>query len=448
MKRNLIILAASLSIFVILTGVVLYTIYQPGYVCTVLLDGEEIGSVDGFEEYSVMLTELLAAEEAATELELDFAQDIMAEQQFAWNPEPNPDEVKDTLAREVSYTAVGWAIEANGQPLVYLNSAETAQSVIDRVKDSVVTERPNRHILTVEIIDEISISSHSVLPEQVVEADEAYELMLRGHERVETYTVSRGDSLWSISRSLDVAQEQLEDANPGLDSSALQPGQELNLVRIEPQVSIRVVEEVSLFESIPYSTQYRSTGSLWYYQSRTAQQGKPGQRERVYEVEYIDGEETARKEIESRVVADPQPRIIQRGTSYWPSSATGPFRWPLNSGRITDRFGAFQSWRSQRHIGVDIGASSGSPIYAAASGRVAQAGWSGSYGLRVQIDHANGYSTIYAHASSLNVSVGQSVSRGQLIGRVGSTGNSTGPHLHYEIRRNGTPVDPLQYYAP
>lgn len=448
MKRTLIILAASFFMLTVLAGAVFYAVYQPGYVCAVLLDGEEIGCVEEFEEYSAILAELLEAEEAATELELSFAQDIMAEKQFAWKPETDPDGIKDVLTRQVSYTAVGWAIEANGEPLVYLDSAETAQSVIDMVKDSVVAERPNRHILTVEIIDEISISSHSVLPEQVVETDEAYELMLRGHERVDTYTVARGDNLWSISRSLDLTQKQLEDANPGLDSDALQPGQELNLVRVEPQVSIRVVEEASVIESIPYTTQYRSTGSLWYYQSRTAQQGKSGKRERVYEVEYIDGAETARKEIETRVVAEPQTRIIQRGTSYWPSSATGSFRWPLNSGKITDRFGAFQSWRAQRHTGVDIGASSGSPIYAAASGRVTQAGWVGSYGLLVEIDHGNGYSTRYAHASSLNVSAGQSVSRGQLIARVGSTGNSTGSHLHYEIRRNGKPVDPLQFYAP
>jgi murein DD-endopeptidase MepM/ murein hydrolase activator NlpD len=97
------------------------------------------------------------------------------------------------------------------------------------------------------------------------------------------------------------------------------------------------------------------------------------------------------------------------------------------------------------HTGIDMAASYGEPIKAADTGNVVMAGWNGGYGNCVIIDHGAGFATLYAHQSELAVSVGQNVTRGQVIGYVGSTGFSTGPHLHFEVRVNGTPVDPVQY---
>jgi murein DD-endopeptidase MepM/ murein hydrolase activator NlpD len=114
--------------------------------------------------------------------------------------------------------------------------------------------------------------------------------------------------------------------------------------------------------------------------------------------------------------------------------------WPV-SGPITSGFG----WRWGRmHEGIDIGAACGTPIHAAASGTVIYSGWMSGYGNFVVIDHGNGLATAYAHQSAIYVS-GGSVSQGQVIGAVGSTGHSTGCHLHFEVRVNGTPVNPLNY---
>ena len=129
---------------------------------------------------------------------------------------------------------------------------------------------------------------------------------------------------------------------------------------------------------------------------------------------------------------------------------SGSMTWPVPaSRRITSSFG----WRicpyhgRELHPGIDIGASSGSAIVAAGSGRVISAGWRGGYGNTIIIDHGNGVTTLYAHQLSggIRVSVGQHVNAGQRIGRVGSTGNSTGPHLHWEVRVNGTPKNPTTY---
>ncbi len=115
------------------------------------------------------------------------------------------------------------------------------------------------------------------------------------------------------------------------------------------------------------------------------------------------------------------------------------------TGRITSRFGANESIRDHTHKGIDIGAAGGTPILATADGVVTRAGWSSGYGNLVVIDHGNGVTTYYGHCSRLYTSVGAEVKAGDKIAAVGSTGNSTGNHLHFEIRLNGKQVNPQKY---
>jgi murein DD-endopeptidase MepM/ murein hydrolase activator NlpD len=140
-----------------------------------------------------------------------------------------------------------------------------------------------------------------------------------------------------------------------------------------------------------------------------------------------------------------QIRSAQSASSYSPPSDVTPsaagFIWPVN-GPVTSGFG--MRW-GRMHEGIDIGVASGTPIHAAASGGVIYAGWMSGYGNLVVIDHGRGISTAYAHQSSIAVGNGQVVSQGQTIGYVGCTGHCFGPHLHFEVRINGSPVDPLGY---
>ena len=115
------------------------------------------------------------------------------------------------------------------------------------------------------------------------------------------------------------------------------------------------------------------------------------------------------------------------------------------TGRITSRFGAVESIRDHTHKGIDIAATRGTPILATASGKVSFAGWSSGYGYLVKIDHGNGVETYYGHCSKLYVSAGETVEAGEQIAAVGSTGNSTGNHLHFEIRLDGKQVNPQTY---
>jgi murein DD-endopeptidase MepM/ murein hydrolase activator NlpD len=133
-------------------------------------------------------------------------------------------------------------------------------------------------------------------------------------------------------------------------------------------------------------------------------------------------------------------RAQSSGPTDGTPSASGLI-WPV-SGPVTSPFG--MRW-GRMHEGIDIGAASGTPIHASAGGTVIYAGWLGGYGNLVVIDHHNTLATAYAHQSAIATALGASVSQGQVIGYVGSTGHSFGPHLHFEVRVNGAPVDPLAY---
>ncbi|MDD3220776.1 MAG: peptidoglycan DD-metalloendopeptidase family protein [Lachnospiraceae bacterium] len=197
-----------------------------------------------------------------------------------------------------------------------------------------------------------------------------------------------------------------------------------------------------------------------------------------YTAEYIAGleqniaeEQSALAEIEGEIraaaaaaAAQQQASVSSGGGSYSGGTAdvSGAFNsqvsasgwvWPSDTGLLTDTFG-YQDWRGGNHNGIDIGAGYGSPIYAAASGTVWIAGYSSSAGNWVVINHGGGVLTVYMHASALYVSSGQTVSAGQSIAAVGSTGNSTGPHLHFGVMvgssggYDGYWVDPMGYVSP
>jgi murein DD-endopeptidase MepM/ murein hydrolase activator NlpD len=150
--------------------------------------------------------------------------------------------------------------------------------------------------------------------------------------------------------------------------------------------------------------------------------------------EDLEAMEAQQAKIQARLAGVPAGGPIRHGS--------GQMIWPVN-GPITGSFGEVRP--GHIHAGIDIAAPSGTPIHAALGGRVALAGWTGGYGNYTCIQHAGSLSTCYGHQTSIGVSVGQNVSQGQVIGTVGSTGHSTGPHLHFETRVGGSPVSPLGY---
>lgn len=234
--------------------------------------------------------------------------------------------------------------------------------------------------------------------------------------RFYTHRVRQGETLWDIARQYRTDVNAIATANGLYDVDYIRPGQVL---------------EVPSVPGVVHTVQRGET--LWEIS-------------RIYGVSMQAIQEA--NGLASPDVLLPSTRLIIPG-------ATGPvldrlvvggrlqraFSWPVR-GRISSRFG----WRwGRQHEGVDIAVPTGTPVRAAAPGRVVFAGWGGGYGYLISIDHGSGVVTRYAHNSRLVVRVGQRVARGQIVAYSGNTGNSTGPHVHFEIRYRGRAVDPLPY---
>ena len=184
-------------------------------------------------------------------------------------------------------------------------------------------------------------------------------------------------------------------------------------------------------------------------EKKAAVEAKEAEQQELLDQAIYDRDTSEQAYEELMAASEEVANMIRRSNmSYSGAPAgSGGMIWPL-SGPVTSEFG----WRTHPifgtarfHSGLDIGGDYGLPIYAAASGTVIHAGWISGYGNTVIIDHGGGVTTLYGHNDSLNVGVGQTVSQGQVIAMCGSTGNSTGPHCHFEVRENGEPVSPYGY---
>lgn len=214
-------------------------------------------------------------------------------------------------------------------------------------------------------------------------------------------------------------------------------------------LQVKTVSTVTTDSVIAFKTQKINTDtqSLGYYAVTT--KGKNGLNRKVESLETLNGEVTARTELSNEVVSQPVTQVITVGTAPVKISATekanvssAGFICPLTKGKfvISAYYGD-----GRNHKGIDLAANRGVAIFAAAAGQVTYAGYDGDYGYNVVIDHGNGFKTRYAHASALCVSKGQTVSQGDMIAAVGSTGYSTGNHLHFEVIVNGNRVNPAPY---
>lgn len=232
-----------------------------------------------------------------------------------------------------------------------------------------------------------------------------------------TYTVQVGDTLSGIAQRSGIPLDYLIASNE-VDPSRLRPGQVLLLPSggvLHTVKAGQIVADIAKTYEVAEGT-IRSANGL---------SGEP---------------------VAGMRILVPVPSVVPQAAAValGKGEAT-PFVWPAR-GTISSPFGPriHPIYRvSSFHAGIDIVLSEGTRVYAAAPGRIVTAGWEGGYGLLVVVDHGDGYSTYYGHLSQLVVSVGQFVEIGQTIARSGNTGLSTGPHLHFEIRRDGTPVDPL-----
>lgn len=294
--------------------------------------------------------------------------------------------------------------------------------------------------------DTIEVVETSVSADEITSVEEAITLLTQEQAVQQTYEVQSGDTLSAISLKLNIPMETIVQMNSDyMESvnSTIRVGQTLVITVPEPELAVEWVNREHYSETYEAEVQYVDNDSWFTNQQVVLQEPLAGYRELIADVHYSNDTEVSREIIKEDVLMDAVPKIIERGTIIPPT-----FIWPLSGGRISSYFGRRKSptaGASSYHKGLDIATPTGSSVYASSGGVVTSAGWNGGYGYAVVIRHPDGHSTRYGHLSKILVSVGQSVSQGQTIARSGSTGVSTGPHLHFEVIENGTQVDPLKF---
>ncbi len=260
--------------------------------------------------------------------------------------------------------------------------------------------------------------------------DTTTSVSVKPRDGVVTYIVEDGDTVSSIAKKFDVSIDTIRWQNDLKAIDAIKPGQKIEIPPVTGMVhQVKRGETVySVAKKYDVDPQQIINWPFNTYSNDETFELAAGQTLIV-----PDGVKPA------EVLWDPKRYVAQRTPDAGAVSATGQFIWPV-SGTISQRY----VWY---HRGLDIANRAQPPVLAADSGTVTVAGWpdGNGYGNRVMISHGNGTETLYAHLSSISVVPGQRVNRGDVIGVVGSTGRSTGPHLHFEIRRSGELLDPLQF---
>lgn len=418
------------------------------------INGAEIGFVESQEivdETVLSLEENLAASLGVEEVRID--EGIItctATRQKKLNY-MDPEEIEASILEADVCEMDAWDIKINGASIVTAATEEAANQILAGVVDHYKTQ--GSEIVNYTYKEDVQVVPVTVGINDITDVEKATAFILTGQEEPQTYTVQPGDTLWDIAYANGMKPAELVAANPDFEADRLKIGQVLNLVATKPYMTVSITEKVTANEVIPFSTEYKNDKTLLQGKTKVITAGVNGQKEVVSQNVTENGKIVSTAVLSETVLSEPVTQVASRGTKvpvYTASSASvagsGILGRPLASIVPSKNGGLYGASRGgRRHVGVDLRASKGTPIYAADGGTVTKVSSSGSYGKLIVINHGNGLVTKYAHCNSIGVSVGQSVSKGQQIGTVGSTGNATGNILHFEVLVNGSNVNPLNY---
>lgn len=341
-------------------------------------------------------------------------------------------------------------VEACG---VYIDD-EFIGAVVD--KDSIETQlktildeyREDENIIEADYAVQPDLKQGVYRSEALVAESDMKDFLTGEKKVVSEYTAEEEDTAEKIAEDFDMSIDEVKELNPEIEK--IEDGESIKIKETVSVLPVKYICEEQEEEIIELETyEYNENSEL-------VSEGIRGKKLSTYEVTYVDGTEISRKLKESQTVELPSAEDyaeetdadeIDNGetdelyTESVPETEdifSGEFIWPVNGGYISDPF-----MSDRNHKGMDIAAPAGTDIYAADGGTVIEAGWNdGGYGNFVMIDHGNGYITLYGHASEVFVNPGDTVSKGDLIAAVGTTGDSTGNHCHFEVRFNGGFLNP------
>lgn len=354
-----------------------------------------------------------------------------------------PDELVDKLLINSDADIVeACGVYVDGEFLGAVKDRQTVDSMLSRRLSRYIDE----DVKDVFFDKDVELSDGLFLTNSIVESKEIMDTFGSSNATAVYYTAEKGDTPSGIAQKYDLTTAELAAMNPGILTN-LRPGDEITVSVEEPYLSVNVVKQETYNEAIPYETIRTETDSLYKGDSRTVVKGVQGERRVVADVVYHNGIEVSRNVLESAVLSEPKAAQVQVGTKPLAPitgikiTGTGIYSWPVAGGYISSYMGD-----GRGHKGIDIAAPYGTTIFAAEEGVVTKVQKiKYGYGYNFYIQHNDGTLTHYAHCSAIYVSVGQKVIKGEPVAAVGSTGQSTGNHLHFEVIKNGVFKNPLDY---
>jgi len=345
-----------------------------------------------------------------------------------------------------------YAIEINAKEKIIVKTEQEAEDILYNLKKIYTSDDENTEIVKIYFDEDIEIKEvyiNAIELDDVKTMEEALNLIIKGTDEERKHKIQKGENFWVLADDYEISVNDLIKANPEVVPERLQIGQEVSLIVPEPLINVCTVENVTYNENIQYDIVYEDNANLYKNEYRVKLRGAYGEKEIEAELVKKDGHELGKVVLSEEIISEPITKVVYKGTKNPPPTiGTGVFSKPLNRGTITSGYGmrfhpSYKVYR--KHTGVDIATSKGTPVLASDGGKVIFAGWKSSYGYCVVIDHGANLTSMYGHLSSINVKSGEAVYKGKTIGGVGSTGTSTGNHLHFEIRKFGNDVNPNNY---
>ncbi len=370
--------------------------------------------------------------------------------------------IKEDLSTAITVKATVTAIKIDGEPKILLNKKEEAEKVLNELKTEYVgtsdfsqfetqsedqitqaLQNDETKISTVNFDKEIEIENLFLEPNKIYTVEEAKKSLKGEALPPELYKIEAGDTLESIATKFGMTQQELLDINEGVTYEKIIEGRDVYVATKPTPINVQTVKLTKKIEPIPYTKRVVEDPSMLKGETRVTQTGADGANEYIEKNIEVNGQLSSTVREKDKVIIAPREEITYVGTWVIPSRGTAEFVWPTNGGYISSFLG--QRWGRQ-HKGLDIARPSNYTIKATDNGTIIEAGYNnGGYGNKIVIDHNNGYTSVYGHLDSINVSVGQVVQAGQAIGIMGNTGHSTGTHLHFELYLNGELLNPLEY---
>lgn len=438
-----------LSIFMVVVIVGLgYTGYKINEIKTraiqIYLGEETLGKIKTEEEAIAVMAGVKA------DLSSTYNIDVVLDKELRF--EPTHSKAEDLISKEdlqssirskINFLVSGYSLKINGEEVGFLKSEEEIDSLLDTMKEPFLhLEDENSNIKEVKILEDIEITKVDIPLNKITKTEDIIEYLKTGSEEIRTHIIEVGESFWTIAKIYNTTVEELTEANLDRDPKKLKPGDEVRLVMPKSKITVATIEEVEYTENLAYEVNVELDNSMFTNQKKVKVEGKRGLAQVVANEIKHNGIIVEKEVISEEILEKPIDELVVKGTKEVPkTAATGILLMPTR-GRVSSPYGM----RSGRmHKGLDIASSYGTTIKAADGGKVVFAGYKGSYGYMIEIDHGNGYKTRYAHCSKLLVSAGTKVYKGQHIANMGSTGRSTGSHLHLEVLINGVNKNPSNY---